>query len=612
MSLTSDTPASKPNRLIPLAVFVVAFAAFLPALFEPFSEFDDPGVIAVLGNNRDEGLGWVFTSTALGHYQPLTWITYTIDLALFGLNPAAFHFTNLLIHAINAVLVYFLALRLLRIVRNGPETARAQLAMGPLQLAATAGAILFAIHPLRVESVAWVTERRDVLSTLFLLCATLCYLRYAQTSGETGWVRWYIATFAFLLLSLLSKAWGMTFFVVVLILDWYPLARLPGAPWRWVRRPAVRVLLEKIPFAVLCVAFAAQAARAQAWAPETVHTLSKWPIEARVAQGAYGLSFYLWKLIWPTNLSALYELPRSFNPREMRWALGAAGTFVLLGLAVALRKRMPAFTAAALAYAVLVSPVLGIFQSGIQLVADRYSYVASIPWAVLIGAGVVQLPGLKAPNIRRAALIGSCVIAAIFFVGSWRQTELWRDTALLFKHALDIGEDGPLLHGYYATQLQTKAAEEVSQDHPDVAAKLNEAALLQFDRSLELDSSHGAAWFGRGSTLKALGRFQEAEESLRKASDLMPDGWRADVVLGIMYDDERVNRLTDAKAALEKAIARVEAPDSRSFSPRPYVLLAGVLYEMGDDQGCRKLLKKAAEFRETRDEALAHLKELGG
>jgi tetratricopeptide (TPR) repeat protein len=356
------------------------------------------------------------------------------------------------------------------------------------------------------------------------------------------------------------------------------------------------VLLEKAPFALVGILFALQAAHAQTFLPDVMVTLSQWPVSARLAQAAYGLGFYIWKLLWPTRLAALYELPVSFDPADPRWAFGLVSAALLITAAVALRRRLPAFTAAAAAYAVLVSPVLGLMQSGIQLVADRYSYVANIPWAILAGGGILWLlRRLRPPHVRWLATAG-CIVAVALAALSWRQTRLWRDTGLLFAHALALGQEGPMLRWYYGVQL-------AMQDR-------KEDALRQFDRSIELDARHGGVWFSRANALKDLGRYPEAEAGYKRAATLMRDAWRADVMLGIMYH-ERLDRLADARAAFESAVARIEAPGAESFSARPYLLLAAVLDESGDQAGCRRMLEKAAEYVETRDEALQHLRDMG-
>lgn len=257
---------------LPLLVAGASFAAFLPALNNHFVDWDDYGF--VVDNQHFRGFGaeqlrWMFTADLLGHYQPLTWISYAIDYHIWGIADASgYHLTNNILHALNAALFYFLALRLLRLAFQVPPKAESN---GLYRSAALAG-LLFGVHPLRVESVAWVTERRDVLSVAFLLPCVLFYLRYA-TGKSRRWL-WYAGSLAFLVLSLLSKAWGITLPLLLLVLDAYPLRRVRTQTPRSDVRPAWLLILEKLPFFLIAAYFAERAARAQAAGQLTMLSLA--------------------------------------------------------------------------------------------------------------------------------------------------------------------------------------------------------------------------------------------------------------------------------------------------------------------------------------------------
>jgi protein O-mannosyl-transferase len=596
--MTSRDAQTRPASawLIPLSIFVLTFVAFVPALRAGFCALDDPAIFLVfdrLAPLTPERLGWMLSTNYLGHYQPLTWLSYSVDLALWGSGPTGLHLTNLLLHAGSAVLVYRLALRLLAPGATSPAIT------APMdRCSAAAAAVFFSIHPLRVESVAWITERRDVLSVFLLLLATLAYLRHAEEAARpltSAGRRWYLATLALLLLSLLAKAWGITFFAVALVLDVYPLRRLRGGPRSWLRRPDSTVLLEKIPMALLCLAFAVQAARAQRFLPEVTVSLSRWGIEARLAQAAYGVAFYIRKLLWPANLSILYELPARFEPSEARWLAGGALALALAVSVIALRRRFPGFAAAAACYIVVLSPVLGLHQSGIQLVADRYSYAATIPWALLAGAAVRRLLRAREPW-RAITLFAVWALLAALLVATWRYTDLWRDNERLFAHAIEGGHDGPLLRDHYGTQLQLKGR------HGD--------AIREFDQAVALQPDRGPTWLRRGHSLRDLRRYDEASDSYRRAAELMAEGWVADVARAEM-EHEHLHRLAETRAALEAAIARMRSPRSPSSSGRPYILLAQVLDELRDAQGCRRALEAAAACPDTRQAAIEYLEQMG-
>src|SRR3989441_241310 len=368
--------------LAPLLVALFTLAAFLPALQNQFVNWDDKDNF--LDNPHYRGLGWTHLrwmwTTHLGHYIPLTWMTLGLDYLLWGMNPVGYHLTNLLLHAANAVVFFFVVLRILTRALSSPSERGHALA-----LSAGFASLVFAIHPLRVESVAWATERRDVLSGLFYLLTILMYLR-AREREERG-RGWYWLSVAVFGCALLSKSMVVNLPVVLLILDVYPLRRLGGAMGWW-SEPARRVYVEKIPFVLLAAAASAIAVMAQS----SVHaalSLAQLSVPGRVAISAYGLSFYLWKMVVPVNLSPVYErglIDPWATPFLLSYGLGLAITAIVL----ALRRRVPGLLAAWLAYIVVLSPVLGIFQSGPQIAADRYTYLANLGWAILAGAAMLS------------------------------------------------------------------------------------------------------------------------------------------------------------------------------------------------------------------------------
>src|SRR5256884_162307 len=292
----SALPQRRGSWLIPVLIALVTFAAFLPTLQNQFVTWDD--ATNFLENAHYRGLGWTHIrwmwTTHLGHYIPLTWMTFGLDYRLWGMNPFGYHLTSLLLHAANAVVFFFVVHRILTLALPSPsERGRA------LAVSAGFAALVFAIHPLRVESVAWVTERRDVLSGLFYLSAILIYL-WACEGGARG-RGWYWGAVAVFVLALLSKSMVVNLPVVLLILDVYPLRRLGGAA-RWWSEPARRVYVQEIPFVLLAGAASAIAVIAQ-FSVGAALSLAQLSMPGRLAISAYGLSFYLWKMVVPVNLS---------------------------------------------------------------------------------------------------------------------------------------------------------------------------------------------------------------------------------------------------------------------------------------------------------------------
>src|SRR5881628_957620 len=371
-------------RLVPVLVALVTFAAFLPALHNQFVNWDDDKNF--LDNPYYRGLGWSqlrwMWTTHLGHYIPLTWMTLGLDYLLWGMNPVGYHLTNLLLHVANAVVFFFVVRWLLTRALSSPSERGYALAVS-----AGVAALVFAIHPLRVESVAWVTERRDVLSGLFYLLTILIYLRACERGARGR--GWYWLSVAVFVGALLSKSMVVNLPVVLVILDVYPLRRLGGSIG-WRSEPARRVYVEKIPFVLLAAAASAIAVMAQS-SVHAVASLAQLSVPGRVAISTYGLSFYLWKMVVPVNLSPVYELRPPVNPWATPFLLSYGVVLALTAIALALRRRVPGLPAAWVAYIVVLLPVLGIFQSGPQIAADRYTYLAGLGWAVLAGAGLLSV-----------------------------------------------------------------------------------------------------------------------------------------------------------------------------------------------------------------------------
>src|SRR6058998_1128987 len=370
--------------LAPLLVALFTLTAFLPTLQNQFVAWDDDKNF--LDNPRYRGLGWahlrwMFTAFHLGHYIPLTWVTFGLDYLLWGMNPLGYHLSNLLLHAANAVVFFFVARRILTLALPGPSERGHALAVS-----AGVAALVFAIHPLRVESVAWVTERRDVLSGLFYLSTILMYLRACERGARGR--GWYWAAVGLFAGALLSKSMVVNLPFVLLILDVYPLRRLGGFVGWW-SEPARRIYIEKIPFVLLAAAASAIAVMAQS----SVHaaaSLAQLSVPGRLAVAAYGLGFYPRKMVVPVNLSPLYELPRTVDPMAPPFILSYALVLAIMAIVLALRRRVPGLPAAWVAYVVVLLPVLGFFQSGPQIAADRYTYLAGLGGAILAGAGLLS------------------------------------------------------------------------------------------------------------------------------------------------------------------------------------------------------------------------------
>jgi tetratricopeptide (TPR) repeat protein len=444
-----ETLADVSTWFFPVIIGITSFVVFLPVLRNGFVNWDD--YESLVDNPRYRGLGWtqlrwMFTTFHMGHYQPLSWVSFAIDFLVWGTNPVGYHLTNLLLHALNAVLFFFLARLLLSAAVKYSNDESENIVCVSAGLAA----LLFSVHPLRVESVAWATERRDVLSGFFFVLTLYAYMR-AQGSQDDRSRRACLAlSLAAFAISLTAKATAITLPAVFLLLDVYPLRRLRGT-WRsWLQPGARKILWEKLPFAAVGIIFAILAALAQQSAG-ALRPVQLYFLSYRFGQAAYASLFYIWKSLFPANLSPLYELPYDFDawmPLFIACAVAAAAVSITLYV---LRRRWPAGIACWLYYLVVLAPVVGIAQSGPQLVADRYSYFSCMSWAVLMGGGFLRLwNSARAYPERRPALFTTRALAvlALVILGimTWKQSEVWRDTKTLWQHVLAVRSDSSIAH----------------------------------------------------------------------------------------------------------------------------------------------------------------------
>src|SRR3989454_7922066 len=461
------------------------------------------------------------------HYIPLTWMTFGLDYLLWGMNPVGYHLTSLLLHAANAVVFFFLVRRLLTLaLPSPPERGHA------VPVAAGFAALVFAIHPLRVESVAWVTERRDVLSGLFYLVTILMYL-WACERGARG-RGWYWLSVAVFVGALLSKSMVVNLPIVLLILDVYPLRRLGGFVGWWWSEPARRVYVEKIPFALLAAAASAIALMAQLSHHSMVSVVQLSAL-GRLAVSAYGVSFYLWKTVAPVNLSPLYELPPTVNPGAVPFILSYGLVLAITAIILALRRRMPGLPAVWLAYVVVLLPVLGIVQSGPQIAADRYTYLAGLGWAILAGAGLLfcsRTLGWSKTGILATSPIAGVAICLVVGLGvlTWGQVKVWHDSEKLWTHVLAMDPQSSIAENNLGI---ARAGER----------KLAEA-VEHYQRALQIRPEHAGAHYNLGNALARQGKLTEAIEHYQQAVHLKPDHADAHNNLGNAL--ARQGKLTEA------------------------------------------------------------------
>jgi hypothetical protein len=472
---------TRPAVFVAAAVFLLTYLAFSPAIDNRFVEWDDN--VLFTNNTHYRGLGWtqvrwMLTSVPMGHYVPVTWLTHGIDYVVWGMDPAGYHFVNIVLHAANAALFFFVALRLLAVATRGSAVT--------VHAGAAVAALFFALHPLRAESVAWVTERRDVLSGLLFLLTVLLYLQARNLTGGAGVRRHAMAAFCYLL-AILSKSMVMTLPVVLVLLDVYPFRRIDPRPRTWI---APGIWREKIPYFSLG-AFAIMLGYWAQAVNQFITPLTTVPWSARPSLVAYSLWFYVSKTAVPVHLAALYEMPARIDIFSSRFVLPAGAVIgITVGL-VLVRRRFPAGLAAWVAYIIVLSPVMGVVHSGFQLAHDRYSYLACLSVALLVGGAAGSIVSGNANALMRPVVARfAAVTFAAWLLGlgvlTWHQVQVWHDSDTLWRHSLEADPDcsvclhnlGALLYNAGQPQLAQAQFDRFVAARPDRERGLGDVALV--------------------------------------------------------------------------------------------------------------------------------------
>jgi tetratricopeptide (TPR) repeat protein len=498
-----------------LGIVLVTFVVFAPALRNDFVNWDDPEMVVF--NTGVRGLGpaqirWAFTTFHSSLYHPLTWLSLSVDYVLWGGEPWGYHLTNILLHALNAGLTFLLTRRLIATALgdNGRATSSA----------AAFAALLFALHPMRAEPVAWVTARRDLLAAFFVLSTLLAYLRavagsesrisFDPTNPERADRRWLALAAVFYLAAALSKAISMTLPLVLVVLDAYPLRRFGRGRGVW---------LEKAPFAMIAAATAVVAA----WGVGSgeFSPLEAYGVLARLAMVAYSLAFYAWKTIMPTGLSPVYEIPPVLDPFAARFLASGSAVVVVTATVAALHRRAPAVAAAWACYLIPILPVSGLTHAGHQLVYDRYSYLPAIALMTAVGGGVaVVLRAWRRGRLRTTAVVALC-LAMLIVALAWghlarRQIAVWRDSETLWTAAIARDPACSICRAGLGTALRTRGRIDEAE------RELRHALALK--ANLPVAKLHLALLLNdRAADLADAGRYGEAVALFTEAERLLPD-----------------------------------------------------------------------------------------
>jgi len=558
--------AMRREALICFVLAVSILAVYWQVKDHEFIDYDDNVYITdnphVQSGLTSKSVVWAFTTTRAGNWHPLTWLSHMMDYRLFGLNPRGHHLTSLFLHITNSILL-FLALRW------------ATSTIWPSALVAS----LFAIHPLHVESVVWVAERKDVLSTFFWLLTILAYINYAKRPKK----RSYLLVLLLFTLGLAAKPMLVTLPFVLLLLDYWPLNRFQlrrdcgSAENKSARSlesstqqlPPSRLIAEKLPMFMLSGIFSVIAL----WAQERAGAMSGLeivPFKWRIANALVSYVSYIGKMIWPRGLAVFYPHPQDSLPI---WQVVLSGLFLLIlsTVVVRLAARYKYGLVGWLWYLGTLVPVIGLVQVGEQAMADRYTYVPLIGLYIIIAWGLADLG--KESHRRLTMLIVSVTSVLIMLaLCSWQQARLWRTSIGLFEHTIKVTTNNYVAHYTLGNALalqgnlagamaQYKEALRIRPNHAEVHNNLGNALVLQgnlagavghYKESLRIISSQGKTHRNLGVALDRQGKHEEAIRHYKEALRINPRDAQSHNNIGVTLAEQ--GKLEEAIAHFSEAV----------------------------------------------------------
>jgi len=519
---------------------IITLASFWRVLVCGFLNYDDYEFVTLNRHVQThftwEAVKWAMTTGYEANWQPLTWMSYMLDWRLYKLNPLGYHLTNLLLHIASTVLL-FLALRRMT---------------GSLWRSAFVAA-LFAIHPLHVESVAWVAERKDVLSTFFWMLTMWLYLGYVDRPGAGR----YLLVALALGLGLMSKTMLVTLPIVLLLLDYWPLGRFTqaGKKARITASAIRRLVWEKSPLLVLSAVASVIIFLAQRYGG-AVSSLKLMPVGIRVSNALVSYVKYLAKMVWPDNLAVIYPLP-SNSP----WVWQAVGSALLLIcvtiLVIRAAGRRPYLAVGWLWYGISLLPVIGLVQIGTAAMADRYTYVPLIGIFIIIAWGVPDLLARVRVGERVLPVL-ACAVTAALMVCTWIQVGYWRSSITLFQHALRVTTGNYVAHNCLGEALRVQGKTDQALEHlykalaiqptySPIHANLGiilcehgrlDESIAHLREALRLDPMDPYAHLNLGVSLNRQGKLEEAMEHFSRALDIKPDLASAHYGAGLVLDQQ--------------------------------------------------------------------------
>jgi tetratricopeptide (TPR) repeat protein len=571
--------------LVCAALTLAAVIAFEPMRHNGFLGYDDPYYVTENPNIQAgltlKSIIWAFTNPVGANWHPLTTLSHMLDCQLFGQDPFWHHFTNLLLHIANTLLLFWVLNKM---------TA----AFWPCVFVAA----IFAVHPLRVESVAWVAERKDVLSGLLWMLTMAAYLRYVQRPS----IGRYLLVLLSLCLGLMAKPMLVTLPFVLLLLDFWPLRRVrmtlasPPTGEVTLRRCILEKLPLLLPVAVSCIiTYLVQ----QKWGAMTLAEF--FPLKLRISNAVISYVRYIAKIFYPNNLAALYPYPLDFWPAWQ--VIGSLAILIFISVIAVLKaRRYPFLLTGWLWYLITLVPVIGFAQVGAQAIADRYTYIPSIGVSIMFVWSAARLDtNMRLPKF--AVGIAATLVLLFLLICSRAQVRYWRNSLSLYEHTLAVTQNNYMVHNNYAAALSQAGRydEAIAQFTESIRINPNytkpyegmgrafmkqakyDDAIACFNQELRLKPDHSGAHYYIGVALQKQGKIEQAVEEWKKELQINPDFPEALSNLGVAMlasakrseDGTEIGKLNEAVDYLSKAVA------ARPDWPEAHYLLGGAFYRQG-------------------------------
>jgi Flp pilus assembly protein TadD len=552
---------------ITAAISLITFIVYLPALRNEFVMWDDSRYVVVNEHIRSLNAAffkWAFFDVYASNWHPLTWLSHAVDYAVWGLNPLGHHLANNILHAVNTFLVVLVTMQLIKMRKETSNATGPSEFLDERTILITAGmtGLLFGLHPLHVESVAWVAERKDLLCALFFLFSILEYIHYvASTSNEPFHAKLsslvshkhYFFSLGSFVLALMSKPMAVTLPVVLLLLDWYPFFKIQSL------KTFKSALIGKIPFIAfsLISSIITVAAQQQAMVP-----MDRAPMMTRVLVAFHSLVMYLVKMIWPLNLDPLYPYPKAVSLLSSTHLFAIALVIVVSAACIMISKTQRFLFTAWAYYVVTLLPVIGIVQVGAQSMADRYTYLPSLGPFLIMGLGVAWT-STKMSTVKKGRVVVQLLSAtlALLFVAAIsiitiKQIGIWKNGIIFWSYIIEKEpEKVPLAYLNRGVAFKNMG-------------RFDEA-IRDYDRAIALNPSYSKAFYDRGVAFNSMGQVDKALADFDRAITLDPFYVLSYNQRGLLYEN---------KGFLDKAVSDYNnAISSNPLSPEAYFNL-GVLF----------------------------------